>query len=221
MNTGNRFFITGIGTDVGKTVVSAVFAQRFQAGYWKPVQSGSLAQSDSIEVAGLIDNHLRIYPERFRLQLAVSPHQAAEAEDLHIELSDFELPETEGPLIVEGAGGLFVPINDQNFVIELIQQLQLPVVLVVRDYLGCINHTLLSVQALQTAGIPVAYVVFNGAFNPATRAILVRHCPVGATIIELPEFACLNKNEIYKAAIALKKYPQYDPTRTDQAGPAS
>ena len=203
MNTGNSFFITGIGTGVGKTVVSAVFAQHFQAGYWKPVQSGGLAQSDSIEVAGLIDNHLRIFPERFRLQLAVSPHQAAEAENLRIELSDFELPATDGPLVVEGAGGLFVPINDQNFVIELIQRLQLPAVLVVRDYLGCINHTLLSVQALKAANIPVAYVVFNGTFNPATRAVLARHCPPGATIIELPEFTCLNRNEVYQAAIAL------------------
>lgn len=221
MNTGNRFFITGIGTDVGKTVVSAVFAQRFQAGYWKPVQSGSLAHSDSIEVAGLIDDHLKIYPERFRLQLAVSPHQAAEAEDVRIELTDFELPETAGPLIVEGAGGLFVPVNDENFVIELIQHLQLPAVLVVRDYLGCINHTLLSVKALQTAHIPIAYLVFNGTFNPATRAILTRHCPAGAAIVELPEFAHLNRNEIQKAAIALKKYTEYDPARIDQAGPAS
>lgn len=203
MNTETRFFITGIGTNVGKTVVSAVFAQYFQAGYWKPIQSGNLVQSDSIEVAGLIDNHLRIYPERFRLQLAVSPHQAAEAEGTHIELSDFELPETAGPLIVEGAGGLFVPINDQNFVIDLIQQLQLPSVLVVRDYLGCINHTLLSVQALKAAHIPVAYVVFNGTFNPATRAILVRHCPPKATIIELPEFEHLNRSEIQKAATTL------------------
>lgn len=203
MNTKNSFFITGIGTGVGKTVVSAVFAQHFQAGYWKPVQSGSLAQSDSIEVAGLIDNHLIIYPERFRMQLAVSPHQAAEAEGLHIELSDFELPETHGPLIVEGAGGLFVPINGQNFVIDLIQQLQLPAVLVVRDYLGCINHTLLSVQALKAADIPVAYVIFNGTFNPATRAVLVRHCPAEATIIDLPEFEHLNSNEIHKAATVL------------------
>ncbi len=203
MNTGNSFFITGIGTGVGKTVVSAVFAQHFQAGYWKPVQSGGLEQSDSIEVAALIDKHLRIFPERFRLQLAVSPHQAAEAENLRIELSDFELPATDGPLVVEGAGGLFVPINDQNFVIELIQRLQLPAVLVVRDYLGCINHTLLSVQALKAANIPVAYVVFNGTFNPATRAVLARHCPTGAAIIELPEFTCLNRNEVYQAAIAL------------------
>lgn len=221
MNTGNRFFITGIGTGVGKTVVSAVLAQHFQAGYWKPIQSGDLAHSDSLEVGGLIDQHLTIYRERFRLQLAVSPHQAAEAENLRIELSDFELPETDGPLIVEGAGGLFVPINDENFVIDLIQQLQLPVVLVVRDYLGCINHTLLSVQALKAANIPAAYVVFNGIFNPAARAILIKHCPPAATIIELPEFEYLNRNEIHKAAIALKKYPQYDPTRTDQAGRAS
>jgi dethiobiotin synthetase len=203
MNTKNSFFITGIGTGVGKTVVSAVFAQYIQAGYWKPIQSGSLAQSDSIEVAALIDNRLSIYPERFRLRLAASPHQAAEAEGLHIELSDFELPETDGPVIVEGAGGLFVPINDQNFVIDLIRQLQLPAVLVVRDYLGCINHTLLSVQALKAANIPVAYVIFNGTFNPATKAVIARHCPAEATIIELPEFEHLNRSEIHKAATAL------------------
>lgn len=203
MHRGNRFFITGIGTGVGKTVVSAVLAQHFQAGYWKPVQSGSLVQSDSIEVTGLIDSHLKIYPERYRLQLAVSPHQAAEAENLRMELSDFELPETEGPLIVEGTGGLFVPINDENLVIELIQRLQLPAVLVVRDYLGCINHTLLSVQALKAACIPVAYMVFSGTFNPATRSVLLRHCPAETTVVELPEFEHLNRTKIHKAAIAL------------------
>lgn len=206
MRTKNRFFVTGIGTGVGKTVVSAVLAQYYQASYWKPIQSGDLARSDSMEVGRLIDSHLNIYPERFRLRLAASPHQSAAEEGLHVRLSDFKLPVTDGPLVVEGAGGLFVPVNDQDFMIDLIRQLQLPAVLVVRDYLGCINHTLLSLRALQSADVPVASMVFNGTFNPATRNILVKHCPGVAAIFDLPDLACLDKEAVQKAALAFHQY---------------
>ena len=206
MNVKNRFFVTGIGTGVGKTVVSAVLTQHYQAGYWKPIQSGDLAQSDSMEVGKLIDTHLNIYPERFRLRLAASPHQSAAQEGLCMELSDFTLPVTDGPLIVEGAGGLFVPVNDQHFMMDLIRQLQLPAVLVVRDYLGCINHTLLSLHVLQSANVPVASLIFNGAFNPATRDMLIKHCPEDAAIFELPDFASLDKEAVQKAARAFNPY---------------
>lgn len=209
MNTNRGLFITGIGTGVGKTVVSAVLAQHFQADYWKPIQSGDLLRTDSMIIGELIDSHLHIYPERFRFRLPVSPHQAA-AENTAMRLGDFELPDTARPLVVEGAGGLFVPVNDHHFIIDLIAQLKLSTVLVVRDYLGCINHTLLSIHALQSRCIPIAYVVFNGPFNPATRAILEKHTPADTRVIELPEMAPLTREVIYSVAREISRKTRAD-----------
>lgn len=203
MNTIKGLFVTGIGTGVGKTVVSAVLAQYFQADYWKPVQSGDLLLSDSMIVGDSIDSHLYIHPERFRFGLPASPHQAAALENRAIRLSDFRLPETRRPLIVEGAGGLLVPLNDQYFMIDLIARLGLPTVLVVRDYLGCINHTLLSVLALLSRDIPIACMVLNGPFNPATKAILEKHVPAETMVIALPEMPSLTREAVRSAGIEM------------------
>lgn len=196
MNSDKNLFVTGIGTGVGKTVVSAILAQYFQAAYWKPVQAGDLHQSDSMVVRGLIDRHLRIFPERYRLKMPVSPHQAAAAESISIQLTDFELPESPGPLIVEGAGGLFAPLNNHHFMIDLIGQLRLPAVLVSRDYLGCINHTILSLQALQQRHISIPFLVLNGTFNPATKEFLMLQLPAETQVIQLPELKATDKDSI-------------------------
>ncbi|MDR7130200.1 dethiobiotin synthetase [Algoriphagus sp. 4150] len=196
MSTDRNLFITGIGTGVGKTVVSAILTQYLQATYWKPIQAGDLHQSDSMFVRTLIDRHLIVHPERYCLQLPASPHQAAASENISINLSDFELPQIQNSLVVEGAGGLFVPLNNHSFLIDLIEQFRLPAVLVVRDYLGCINHTILSVQALQYRNIPIAYVVFNGTFNQATKEIIKKHIPAEVKLLELPEIDQINKESI-------------------------
>ncbi len=193
---------TGIGTGLGKTVVSAVLTQFFKGDYWKPVQSGDLHQSDSLQIKKLVDENLQIHTEQYRLQHAVSPHQAAKEENIHIRLSDFKLPSTTKFIIVEGAGGLFVPLNNEDFIIDLITQLNLPVVLVAKDYLGCINHTMLSINALLQRKIRLEYFVFNGGFNPDTKAVLQRHIPFKTKIIELPEIN-LTKNEIKKITTQL------------------
>ena len=203
MNTIKGLFVTGIGTGVGKTVVSAVLAQHFQADYWKPVQSGDLLRSDSMMVGEWIDSHLHIHPERFRFGLPASPHQAAAVENRAIRLSDFGLPDTRQPLIVEGAGGLLVPLNDEHFMIDLIACLGLSVVLVVRDYLGCINHTLLSVGALVSRNIPITYMVLNGPFNPATKAILEKHAPAETMVIAVPEMPSLSRESIRRVALEI------------------
>lgn len=197
-------FITGIGTGVGKTVAAAVLTEYFQADYWKPVQAGDLHQSDSMKVAELVGQGLCIHPERYRLKMAVSPHQAAAAEAVQIQLEDFQIPETENRLLIEGAGGLFVPFNEQHFMIDLIAQTGLPVVLVIRDYLGCINHSLLSVETLKQRSIAIAYVVFNGAFNPATRRLIEKHLPNDAGIINLPEIDPLDRLAVHMLANKLK-----------------
>ena len=203
MNT--KYFITGIGTGVGKTITSAILRQYFQADYWKPVQSGDLDQSDSMLVKQLTSDELRIHPERFRLQYPASPHQSAAMEGLEIRVSDFQLPVTENILLTEGAGGLFVPLNHQEFIIDLIEHFNIPVILVIRDYLGCINHTLLSLEALKYRNMKVAYVVFNGSFVPETREVMLKHIPKNSRIIELPEVNDLTRLAVQEVADGIQQ----------------
>lgn len=169
----NQFFVTGIGTEIGKTIVSAVLTEALEADYWKPIQSGDLDNTDSMKIERWISNpHTRIHPERYRLNQPLSPHASAALDGVEIKVSDFELPRTDRPLIVEGAGGLLVPLSLQETMLDLIQHLQLPVILVVRHYLGSINHTLLSLEVLRSRGIPLAGLLYNGAENVASeRAI--------------------------------------------------
>lgn len=197
-------FITGIGTGIGKTVTSAVLTQYFKADYWKPIQSGDLDQSDSLTVKSMIDDDLIIHPERFKLNYPASPHQSAAMENIEINLDDFQLPNTENSLLLEGAGGLFVPLNNYEFMIDLIAKFNLKTVLVVRDYLGCINHTLLSIEALQHRNLEIAYVVLNGNFEPATKDVLIKNIPATTQIIELPELNVPSKENINKVSKSLQ-----------------
>ena len=168
-----QFFITGIGTEIGKTVVSAVVTEYLQADYWKPVQSGDLHWTDTMKVQSLTSNSKSVFhPERHRLSAPLSPHASAALDGVQINLSDFTLPQTSNHLVVEGAGGLMVPLNDQDVMLDLIQQLQIPVILVSRNYLGSINHTLLSFEALKQRNIPIAGIVFNGEPNPASESFI-------------------------------------------------
>lgn len=170
-----RYFVTGIGTEIGKTVVSAILVKALQADYWKPVQSGDLDHTDTDKVqlwSGMGSE--RIHPETYRLQRPMSPHASAAAEGVTIRMEEFHLPDTSNNLIVEGAGGLMVPLNEKENMIDLIACLDIPVVLVSRNYLGSINHTLLSVEALQRRNIPIAGLVFNGASVPTTESVICK-----------------------------------------------
>jgi len=195
----DRLFVTGIGTGVGKTVAAAFLTQYLQADYWKPIQSGDLHYTDSMAVKDLVDETLVIHPEGIRLKEPASPHQSAAMEGKRLRWADFSLPQTGNKLLIEGAGGLFVPINEEEFVIDFIAARGWPVALVIRNYLGCINHTLLSVQALRQRGIPIAYAVMNGAFVPATASIILHHLPGETRVIKLPEFSPLDRNAIKQA----------------------
>ena len=173
MNRNKGYFVTGIGTEIGKTVVSSILVQALQADYWKPVQAGDLHYTDSHKIRDWTNvPGQTIFPEGFRLNHPMSPHAAAERDGVLVNLGDFSLPITSNNLIVEGAGGLMVPLNDHDCMIDLIAQLRLPVVLVSHNYLGSINHSLLSIQALQHRGIPIAELVFNGPPNPDTERII-------------------------------------------------
>ncbi|MGC6470376.1 MAG: dethiobiotin synthase [Flavobacteriales bacterium] len=169
-----KYFVSGIGTEIGKTVISAILTEALNADYWKPIQAGDLEQSDSIKVKNLISNeNSQIHPESYRLKRPMSPHAAAEKEQLNIDLSSISLPNTLRPLIIEGAGGLLVPLNRKECIIDLIKHLKLEVILVSKHYLGSINHTLLSVEALKSRNIPVKGIIFNGAPNHDTESIIL------------------------------------------------
>jgi len=163
--TGNLkpLFVTGIGTGVGKTYVAAHLVETLQADYWKPIQSGDLETTDTMRVRSLVKNPISVFhPEAYRLTQPFSPHKAADLDGLVIDPSKIVLPQTENKLIIEGAGGLMVPLNYEFLMIDLIRQLQAEVVLVVMHYLGSINHTLLSIEMLKQKNIPINCIVFNG-----------------------------------------------------------
>lgn len=183
-----KLFVTGIGTEIGKTVCSAILVQHFKADYWKPVQSGDLHYTDSKKIEDWTENTIG-HPETYRLQLAASPHQSARAENIDINLNEFQLPETQNSLIVEGAGGLMVPLSDHSFMIDLIEKLRIPTVLVVRNYLGCINHTLLSVMALQQRKIKLEYLILNGEFPEDTERVICSFIEKDTKIIRIPEIS--------------------------------
>jgi dethiobiotin synthetase len=171
-----KIFVSGIGTDVGKTVVSAILTEALEADYWKPVQAGDLDSSDSIKVKDLISNvKTIIHPEGIQLSEPMSPHAAAEIDGVQIKLADFNLPQTNNNLIIEGAGGLMVPLNDKDLIIDLITDLDAEVVLVSQNYLGSINHTILSIEVLSSRGLNVIGVIFNGLENTETEKYILNY----------------------------------------------
>lgn len=170
----HQYIITGIGTDVGKTVVSSIFAQALNATYWKPVQAGDLGNSDSIKVNNWTDEQVTVLREAFRLTEPMSPHAAATIDGLLIDLESIDFPEIEGNFIVEGAGGLLVPVNSDGLLYaDLFKAWNLPVIVVSRHYLGSINHTLLTMEVLKNRNIPVEGIVFVGAENQATESVIL------------------------------------------------
>jgi dethiobiotin synthetase len=165
--------ITGIGTDVGKTVVSAIFAQALNFDYWKPVQAGDLDNSDTKKVERFTTG-IHCIPERYRLTVPASPHHAANIDNLSISSNDFELPSTNRPILIEGAGGVLVPFNNEGLVFsDLMEHWKFPVIVVSRHYLGSINHTLLTLEVLKSRKINVAGIVFVGDENVATESMIM------------------------------------------------
>lgn len=177
-----RLFVTGTDTGVGKSYVAALLAVGLEASYWKPVQSGADADADWLRrVTGLPAE--RVLPETYRLREPLSPHEAARREGVQIEMSRFALPKQKR-LIVEGAGGVMVPLDDRHLMVDLMVALGLPVLVVARSELGTINHTLLTLDQLRRRGCPLLGVVVNGSSNPANCQAIAHYgkVPVLAAI---------------------------------------
>ena len=188
-----HLFITGTDTGIGKTITSAWLCKHWQADYWKPVQSGLDEQTDSQWVTAL--SGATVHPETHRLQAPLSPHQSAELDGVKIQLTDFSLPNHVDRLVVEGAGGVLVPLNWRHTMLDLMQHLGLCALLVARSGLGTINHTCLSLQALKAAQVPVLGVVMVGDPNPANREA-IEHFGEVPVLAELPRFTELTREAL-------------------------
>ena len=184
-----KYFITGISTEVGKTVASAIITEALQADYWKPIQSGDLDYSDTHKVQKLISNTKTVFhPNSYALQTPMSPHAAAEIDGVIIEIDNIKEPVTENHLVIEGAGGLLVPLNDKNTLLDAIKP-DYKVIVVSRHYLGSINHTLLTVNLLKEKGFDVS-LIFSGNEHKTTEDIIKKmtEVPVIGRIEEEPYF---------------------------------
>ncbi|MGB2127907.1 MAG: dethiobiotin synthase [Flavicella sp.] len=166
-----NIFVTGISTEVGKTLVSSIITEALEADYWKPIQSGELDHSDSDKVRDLIQNTKTvIHPNSYALQTPMSPHAAAEIDSVKIELQNIQKPNTENHLVIEGAGGLLVPLNDTQTIADILDP-SYKVIVVSRHYLGSINHTLLTLQYLKDKGYKPS-IIFSGNEHPSTESII-------------------------------------------------
>ena len=198
-----KYFVTGIGTGIGKTLVSAVLTEKLKADYWKPIQSGDLHLSDSLTIESLISNKkTAIHPESYRLTQPLSPHLSARLDGVEIELAKIIAPETENSLIIEGAGGLMVPLNETDLIIDLIKKLDVEVILVSQNYLGSINHTLLSISLLKQYGITIKGIVFNGEENIETERYIQQYTRV-KKLGSVPSLIDIDREKIISAAAGI------------------
>lgn len=194
-----KYFITGIGTGIGKTIVSAILTEKLKADYWKPIQSGDLANSDSLTIESLISNNqTKIHPETYRLNKPLSPHLSARLDGIAIEIASFKLPETANNLIIEGAGGLMVPLNNKQLIIDLIKNLAVEVIVVSQNYLGSINHTLLTINTLKQYQINIKGIIFNGEANLESEAYILKYTAINY-LGNIPLLKNIEKDSIIEA----------------------
>jgi dethiobiotin synthetase len=169
-----NYFVTGIDTDSGKTLASAILCQALGADYWKPVQAGLPKDSDTVR--SLVTNPaLVIHPETYLLNTPASPHASAKIDHIEIDLKKFILPDTTNTLIIEGAGGCLVPLNNEVLMIDLMKKLPTEIVIIADLYLGSINHTLLTFEALVNRDLKIKGIIFNGQQNLESQQIILKH----------------------------------------------
>lgn len=196
-----RFVIAGTDTDIGKTVFAAALTQAMGAHYWKPVQAGTEGGTDSERVRDLGVSPDLILPEAYRLATPCSPHQAAQIDGVMIDRARLMPPAQPADLVIEGAGGVLVPVTPDLLYADLFAEWQLPVILVASTGLGTINHSLLSIEALRYRGVPIHGIAFTGAENAETQSTIARIGDVD-TLGRLPQIANLNSGTLQQAFAA-------------------
>lgn len=198
-----KIFVTGISTEVGKTIASAILVEALKADYWKPIQAGELEHCDTKKVEALVSNKTSVFhPNSYALNTPMSPHAAAEIDNISIDVKKIKAPKTKNNLVIEGAGGLLVPINDKQTILDIIQP-DYKLVVVSRHYLGSINHTLLTVNLLKEKGFDVS-IIFSGNEHKTTEDIITKmtRIPVIGRIEEEPYF---DKNVVLEYAEKFKE----------------
>lgn len=198
-----RYFVTGINTGSGKTIVSAILCHALQADYWKPIQTGT-EERDLETVKSLVNNdHCLFFEEAFRFNEPASPHQAAHMEGITIDLDLIQLPDNDGnDIVIEGAGGVLVPLNKDDCIIDLAKRFAAEIILVSNFYLGSVNHTLLTVNELQRRGLKIKGIVFNGPLNSYSREIILQKSGLTELLYIEPE-EDISQEIITKYAIKL------------------
>ncbi|MCW3077802.1 MAG: dethiobiotin synthase [Bacteroidetes bacterium] len=192
-----KFFVTGIGTGIGKTYVSSVLTEALKADYWKPVQCGTSEGTDTEKIRELISNSESVlHKEGYCFKEPVSPHIASASENVKIKMDGMVLPHIKKHLIIEGAGGLMVPLNDDAFAIDLAKEFEAEVILVCRNYLGCINHSLLSIDYLLRNEFSVKGIILNGNFDKAVRSAIINYSEL-PVLAEFPEINIISKETVY------------------------
>jgi len=195
--------IAGIHTGIGKTIASAVIAEAIGADYWKPVQAGT-AERDVLQVQMLLTNgNTRVHEEALLLSTPVSPHAAAHIDGVEIDFTKFIWPKTNGTLLIETAGGLLSPMSASTTMADFIAHYQLPAILVVQNYLGSINHTLLSIEVMKARGISLIGIVINGVANEYSETFIEQYAKV-PIIARIPYFDKLDNSTIIKCANEIK-----------------
>jgi dethiobiotin synthetase len=199
-----KLFITGIGTDVGKTITAAIITEALETDYWKPIQAGDLTDGDTHKVQRYVSNDVtKFHSNSYALNTPASPHLAAQLDNVVIDVAAIQEPETKNHLVIEGAGGLFVPLNDTATIADLIKP-DYKVVVVSRHYLGSINHTLLTIEALQHRGFNIAGIVFNGNEMPSSEEIILKKTGL-AVLGRIEEEPYFDKNVILEYADAFRE----------------
>jgi dethiobiotin synthetase len=191
-----NIIIAGIHTGIGKTVCSAIITEALHYDYWKPVQAGELDATDSMFIQQHISNNAtKIHPEAYRLKLAASPHWAADEEGLTIKIDELKIPVPDQGLVIETAGGLMSPLNKTETNLDLIKKFSYPIILVCSDYLGSINHSLLTIEVLKEHGVKIMGLVFSGQEVKTTRAYITSYSRI-PILFSIPFFEQLNRQHI-------------------------
>lgn len=193
-----KIFVTGISTEVGKTLISAILVEALKADYWKPIQAGELAFSDADTVKSLISNDLsKFHPITYALNTPMSPHAAAKIDGVTVELEKIIEPNTDNNLVIEGAGGILVPVNEEQTILDVIPS-DATVVVVSRHYLGSINHTLMTLELLKQKGFQIA-LIFSGDEHKSTEDIITKMSGV-KVIGRVDEEKVIDKSVVRKYA---------------------
>ena len=191
-------FVTAIGTDSGKSLISSILVEALQADYWKPIQAGNPRDTDFVK--SLISNETSAFhKESYHLELPASPHAAAKHENMELSLSQIQRPITSNQLVIEGAGGIMVPLNSNDYVIDIAKNLEVEIILVSNLYLGSINHTLLSIEYLKYQKLPIKGLIFNGESNIESERIIQEKSP-WPCLLKVPKLVQVTKTEVKNLA---------------------